>query len=407
VTGDSGAEAPLQGLVVLDFSRVLSGPYCGRALADLGADVIKIEPPRGDLSRFFWPRRGSLSMYFAQQNAGKRNISLDLNRPEAQELLRRLATRADIVLENFRPGVMARWGLDYERLSTDNPRLVYGSITGYGQDGPWASRRAFAVVIHAEMGMTARELAIRPGKLGNMAFSHADVYAGLHALSGILAALFLRERTGRGQHVDVAMGQALLSVNEHVHAELAGHLPPAPSPATGSPVVEVGDGRLVTISGNPCEKGTFELNCDAMDRPDLADDPRFVDEPTRRRHHDELQDIVRQWAATVPDVHEIERRVAAAGLAMGVVRTVAEVGASEWAAARGAITEIDDWVGGTVQIPQASWRFSDATAAVQGGAAWRGQHNRDVFGSLLGLGDDELDRLEADGVLSARPPRTT
>ena len=143
------APGPLAGIRVLDFSRVLSGPICGRALADLGADVIKVEPPEGDLSRFGHPKVNSLALYFVQQNSGKRNISLDLAQPEAAEVLRRLADRVDVVLENFRPGVMARFGLAYDDLVKLNPRLVMLSISGFGQTGPERSRASYAPIIHA------------------------------------------------------------------------------------------------------------------------------------------------------------------------------------------------------------------------------------------------------------------
>ena len=196
---------PLEGLRVLDLSRVLSGPFCGRALADLGADVVKVEPLDGDMTRFSHPRVNSMSLYYAQQNAGKRNVSMDLRRPEAIELLLRLAETSDILLENFRPGVMEAMGLGYAAVSARNPRIVYGSITGYGQDGPWSDRRAYAVVIHAEMGMLGQSIEHRGGPPRHEPFSHADVYAGLECLAGVLAALYQRERTGRGQHVDVAM----------------------------------------------------------------------------------------------------------------------------------------------------------------------------------------------------------
>ena len=157
----SDLPGPLTGLLVLDFSRVLSGPIAGRALNDLGASVIKIEPPQGDLSRFAHPKVNSIALYYVQQNVGKRNISLDLQQPEAAVLLRRLATHADVVLENFRPGVMARLGLEEATLRADNPRLIYASLSGYGQDGPWADRRAYAVITQAEMGMTAGSIAHR------------------------------------------------------------------------------------------------------------------------------------------------------------------------------------------------------------------------------------------------------
>ena len=246
---------PLTGLLVLDFSRVLSGPIAGRALTDLGANVIKVEPPQGDLSRFAYPKVNSLALYYVQQNVGKRNVSLDLQQPEAAALLRGLAAQADIVLENFRPGVMARLGLDEATMRAENSRLIYASLSGYGQEGPWAGRRAYAVITQAEMGMTAGSIAHRGGEPANEPYSHADVYAGLLTLSAILAALHQRDRTGLGQRVEVSMAESLLFVNEHVQSELTDVDAPARilSMAPGdSPVCETGEGHLITIAGHPC-----------------------------------------------------------------------------------------------------------------------------------------------------------
>jgi len=397
---------------VLDFSRVLSGPICGRALADLGAEVIKVEPPQGDLTRFAHPKVNSLALYFTQQNVGKRNVSLDLRRPEAVDLLRRLAGRCDVVLENFRPGVMDRMGLGWADLSAANPGLVYASITGYGQDGPWADRRAYAVSVQAEAGVTAGSLAHRagqgsPGDPVNEPYSHADVYAGLLALSAILAALHHRERTGEGQHVDVAMAQAMLFVNEHVQLELAEVEAPGRvlSMAPGdSPLCRLVDGTTVTIVGHPCAGGTFELYCRAMGRTDLGEDPRFATEADRLTNREELYGVVRDWVRAQDDVGALERRLADAGLAMGVVRTVAELADTPWATDRGAIAEVDDRGGGTVRVPEAPWRFSSTPARARGGPAYRGEHNRDVLAELLDVDAATLDRLEADGVLSSRVP---
>ncbi len=408
----TGGSRPLDGLRVVDFSRVLAGPHCGRALADLGADVIKVEPPAGDLTRFSHPRRSSTAFYFAQQNAGKRNVSLDLARPEATELLLRLVGTADVLLENFRPGVMARLGLGFDAVSAANPRLVYGSISGYGQDGPWSDRRAYAVVIHAEMGMTQGSLDHRAG-LGleddgvNQPYSHADVYAGLECLGGVLAALYQRERTGRGQHVDVAMASTLLSVNEHVQAALSG-IDTGDEPASlgpgGAPIFATADGRRVTVAGDPVASHSFRLYCRAMDRSDLETDARFDEVGARRAHREELLGIVQEWVLRLADSDAVEEAFATVRLPVGVVRTVAEVADSEWATHRGAIAEVHDTAGGTIRIPDAPWRFSGAEVGVAGEPAWRGQHNRSVFAEL-GVDDGELDRLETEGVLSSRPPR--
>ena len=215
-----GGSRPLEGIRVLDFTRVLSGPHCTRMLSDLGADVIKLEPPEGDLTRFAYPRVGSMSTYFAQQNVGKQNISMDLKHPEAIELVKKMVEHCDVLVENFRGGVMDKLGLGYDVLKDINPRLIYASISGYGSTGPWKSRRAYATVVNAETGMTGLQARARGGVATNDPHSHADVYTGMEAAAGILAALFQRTSTGQGQHIDISMAQTMLYVNEHVHNEL-------------------------------------------------------------------------------------------------------------------------------------------------------------------------------------------
>jgi crotonobetainyl-CoA:carnitine CoA-transferase CaiB-like acyl-CoA transferase len=214
---------PLEGIRVVDFSRVLAGPHCAKTLLDLGADVVKIEPPSGDLSRKAFPSKGEISGYYAQQNAGKRNVSIDLNVDGARDVVAKLCDAADVIVENFRPGALAAFGLDYATVSATNPGVVYTSISGYGQHGPWRSRMAYAPTVQAETGITANTVEHfgRTECLRSDALSHADVYSGLHAAIAILAALTSRERTGVGQYIDVAMAAVMVSVNERVHADLA------------------------------------------------------------------------------------------------------------------------------------------------------------------------------------------
>jgi crotonobetainyl-CoA:carnitine CoA-transferase CaiB-like acyl-CoA transferase len=395
----SHGPGPLEGVRVLDFSRVYSGPHCGRVLADLGADVVKIEPPAGDLSRFLGPRSGSMSRYHAQQNAGKRNISLDLTRPEARDILSRLVEGADVLLENFRPGVMARFGLGYDEVAAVNPRLVYASLTGWGQDGPWAGRRAYAVIVHAEAGLTAGLIA-RGAEPRNDGFSHADVYTGLECAIGILAALHQRQRTGRGQHVDVAMAASLLAVNEHAANELADA-----GVAPGPRLLRTRDGQYATTSADPWVPGSFQLFCKAMDRPDLLTDERFAEDDVRARNRDALFEIVSEWAASFDTATDLEAALSGVRLPVGVLRSVAELAATEWAEDRGAITDVADRSGGTIRLPSAPWRFTDADAGVRRDPAWRGEHNHEVLREV-GFSDDDIARLEADGVLSNRPPRS-
>ncbi|HWC69372.1 MAG TPA: CaiB/BaiF CoA-transferase family protein, partial [Acidimicrobiales bacterium] len=256
MTSRQRGPGPLDGIRVVDFSRVLSGPHCGRVLVDLGADVIKVEPPEGDLTRYSWPRVHSIASYFTQQNCGKRNVSVDLRRPEGVTLLRRLVERSDVVLENFRPGVMDRIGLGYASLAAGNPRLVYCSITGYGQEGPWADRRAYAAVVGAESGFTWLQGEARGGQFANDPMSHGDVYAALEAAIAILAALHQRDRTGAGQRVDVSMTGSLLAINEHAHwllQERAAEGVVASFAPGDYPVLTTADGRDVVVSGHPAE----------------------------------------------------------------------------------------------------------------------------------------------------------
>jgi CoA:oxalate CoA-transferase len=406
----SRGPGPLDGITVLDFSRVLAGPHCGRMLADLGADVVKVEPPEGDMTRFAYPRRASIATYYTQQNVGKRNLSLDLKQPEAVQLLQQLAERADVVLENFRPGVMDRLGLGPAELRARNERLVYCSITGYGYTGPWTHRRAYAPVVGAEAGFTWIQGSNRHGQYANDPLSHGDVYTALEAVAAILAALFQRERTGKGQWVELSMVETLLCVNEHVHWELRDDPSTTgdedvPSFLPGEyPVLPMKDGRWVVVAGHFASNGLFERYCRAMERPDLITDPRLQTVGDRRRHYDLIYDALCAWSSTFDDVDALEQAFAAQGLAMGVLRTVREIGESDWARERGAIVEVTDRAGGVVRVPNSPWHFSDADTGVRGEPAYRGEHNREVLQQLLGLDDATIDELEAKGVLSSRLP---
>jgi CoA:oxalate CoA-transferase len=414
-SGDRSGDrpGPLAGVRVLDLTRVLSGPHCTRMLCDLGAEVIKVEPPDGDMTRFANPRINGLASYFVQQNTGKRNVSLDMARPEARELLLALADRCDVLVENFRPGVMQRMGLDYPTVSARCPRLVYASISGYGQTGPWVHRRAYAPVVGAEAGFTkaqgdARLRTEGVATYGNDPHSNADVYTALECASGILAALVQRGRTGRGDHVDISMAQTMLYVNEHVHDHLwQGPVDPSWIRSFGPgdyPVLTAGNGETVVISGHPAERGTFDKFAASIGRPDLGSDPRFSDVPTRLAHLNELIGVLRDWALTMPTPTDIEEALAVNGLATGTLRTVEELCATEWAEARHVTVAVSDRGGGHIRIPNAPWRFAESDVEVRGEPRYRGEDNRAVLGELLGLDDAELDRLDAAGVLSSRVP---
>jgi len=397
---------PLDGVRVLDFTRVLSGPHATRMLCDLGADVIKVEQPSGDLTRFSSPRINSNATYFIQQNVGKRNISLDLSKPEAIDLVTQLASKCDVVVENFRPGVMKRMNLDEKTLRTKNSRLIYASITGYGNTGPWIDRRAFAPVINAEMGLTKRQGDARGGEYANDPFSHADVYTAIECASAILAALYQRERTGEGQYIDLSMAQTLLYVNEHAHDDLWDQ-PVSPDAIRSFrpedyAVLTTRDGATSVVSGHPAERGTFDFFVASMQRPELLTDPRFTTVALRIKNLESLMQMIKDWAATISTFDELEQQLAVHKLAIGRLRSVAEVADTDWAKQRNAFIEVDDRGDGKVKLPNSPWQFSGSDTSIRGAVKYRGEDNAEVLGSLLGLNETQIQDLYRREVLSQR-----
>ena len=397
---------PLEGVRVLDFTRVLSGPHATRMLCDLGADVIKVEQPTGDLTRFSSPRVNSNATYFIQQNVGKRNISLDLTKPEAVEIIKQLIEKCDVLIENFRPGVMARLGLDEKTLRNKNPRLVYASITGYGNTGPWVNRRAFAPVINAEMGLTKRQGDARGGQYANDPFSHADVYTAIECASAILAALFQRERNGEGQYIDLSMAQTLLYVNEHAHDDLWEE-PVSPDAIRSFrpedyAVLTTKDGITSVVSGHPAERGTFDFFVAAMQAPHLLNDERFKTVALRIKNFAELMQLIKDWALTIETIDELERRLDENKLAMGQMRTVREVAKTKWASERNAFVEVDDRGDGKVKLPNSPWMFSGSDTSTRGITKYRGEDNAEVLRELLGLSAEQIKDLNDREIISQR-----
>lgn len=399
---------PLDGVRVLDFTRVLSGPHATRMLCDLGADVIKVEQPSGDLTRFSSPRVNSNATYFIQQNVGKRNISLDLSNPEAVALVIKLVEKCDVIIENFRPGVMKRMGLDQTTLRTVNPKIIYASITGYGNTGPWTDRRAYAPVVNAEMGLTKHQGDARGGEYANDPFSHGDVYTAVECAAAILAALYQREQTGVGQYIDLSMAQTLLYVNEHAHDALWDQ-PVSPDAIRSFqpqdyPVLTTKDGVTAVVSGHPAERGTFDYFVAAMQAPELLEDSRFKTVETRLANFKQLMEIIKLWASTVPTVDELETRLAKHKLAMGRLRSLSEVAQTDWAKERNAFVEISDRGTGKVQLPNSPWIFSGSDTSTRGVAKYRGEDNAEVFSELLGLSESQIEDLYQRDILSQRGP---
>ena len=403
--------APLSGIRVIDFTRVLAGPHCTKALRDLGAEVIKIEPPAPDTGRSGQPHVGPMSLYFAQQNAGKQAISLDLNFSEAQDIIKKLVAEADIVVENFRPGTLDLFGLGFEHLRAIKPDLIMVSISGYGQSGPWRNRPAFAPTVQAEAGFTeiiGRHYGDALIRTENDAYNHADVYTGLQGVIATLAALAHRSHTGEGQHVDVAMVSSILSVNDRVSYELSGidvEGEPLALSAPESPIIELPDGQKITIAASPVSTFVFQRYCAMMRRNDLLLDPRFITAQFRRDNWEDLLAEIRAWVLTFRTIEELEAQVSEAGLAVGTIRSVSEIAESEWAIERGAIREVEDRSGGTARVPAPPWIFGGCDLPDAGLPPFQGEHNLKVLRSL-GLSEDEIENLEATGVLISNIPKS-
>ena len=399
---------PLEGVRVLDFTRVLSGPHATRMLCDLGADVIKVEQPSGDLTRFSSPRVNSNATYFIQQNVGKRNISLDLTKQEAVDLITQLVDKCDVVIENFRPGVMKRMKLDEATLRAKNTKLIYASITGFGNTGPWVDRRAYAPVVNAEMGLTKRQGDARGGEYANDPFSHGDVYTAVECAAAILAALYQREKTGTGQYIDLSMAQTLLYVNEHAHDALWDQ--PVSHDAIRSfrtedyPVLTTRDGTTSVVGGHPADRGTFDFFVAAMKAPHLLDDQRFKSVETRLSNLPALKKLIEEWAKTISTVDELEERLAKHKLAMGRIRSVSEVAQTDWAKQRNAFIEVSDRGTGTVKLPNSPWIFSGSDTSTHGVAKYRGEDNEEVLSELLGLSEQQIKDLYQREILSQRLP---
>jgi len=399
--------APLEGLRVIDFTRVLSGPGCTKALRDLGADVTKIEPPAGDVGRAGVPHIGSMSTYYTQQNAGKRNVSLDLNWPEAKQIVAALCTDADVIVENFRPGTLERFGFSYADVVKFNPKIVYVSISGYGQTGPWRNRPAFAPTVHAETGLTdilQKHFEGAMTEMRNDACSHADVYTGLQAVIAVLAALQHRSRTGEGQYVDVSMAATMLSVNERAGALLSGlevNGEPIALSANESPIFELPDGRKLTIATSPVFSPMFVRYCSMMRRTDLFKDPRYTTATLRKANLASLLAEVRTWILTFSDLDQLQAQVSEAGLAIGVVRSTEDLAASEWAKDWGAVVNVDDRGGGTFRMPGPPWRFSRSILPAPGMPYFQGECNEDVLGEI-GISAERVEELRKQGVLRSR-----
>jgi len=384
-------EYPLEKLRVLDLARVLAGPYAGRMLSDLGADVVKIEPPDGDVTRLWGAVINGIPGYFNFTNAGKRNMCIDLRDPDGVAVLKQLVVQADILIENYRPGVMARLGLSFDELSEINPRLIMLSISGFGQSGPESQRPAYAPVLHAESGLLARQLAFagRSDVDADVGMSVADTNAALHGLIGLLAALHMRSTTGVGQHVDIAMIDSMMGTDDYLHYVLEDAEETAPLRSriwntAGGPMLITGDFRFIW-------KGLNE-------RCGVAD-PTPAGASLEQKIAARLQAAEQFFAHGCRDRDEVIGVLDKLNLAWGDARDAATLPESPTVRHRQSIAQVDDRGGGTRPVAQSPYRFSSARSGIRGGTAHKGEHNAAVLEDWLDLDSASLARLLSSAAL--------
>ncbi len=392
---------PLAGIRVLDFTRVLAGPSCTRILCDLGADVIKVEPPEGDLSRRLGGRRGGISSYYMQQNCGKRNLSIDLRTASGRELAARLAAHCDVLVENYRPGVMESLDLGPQRLLEASPRLIYCAISGFGRSGPWADQRAFAGIAHATTGILHRQAAATQSEPSDSVLALGDTVAGLQSVIAILAALEERRRSGRGQLIDMAMHDALLAIQEAANFYLFND-DGRDTDYLCAWVYRCGEEHVV-IPHDP--RAYWKELTAVMQRPELLADEKYDSFEKRSQRLDELEALLQDWVAGFDGADAVVAALHAGGLPGARLMRLGEALDCEQSQARDMTPRIDDRSGRRTRVLNTPYRYSRSVAGVRGVPAFRGEHNREVLGELLGLSAEEIARLEDSAVISSRLPK--
>jgi formyl-CoA transferase len=392
--------ALLEGITVLDMTQVMAGPYCAMLLCDMGADVIKIEPPGGDWTRNLAGAIGAESPAYNAVNRGKRGIVLDLKQPAAQEVFRRLAAAADVIVENYRPGVMARFGLDYTSLAADNPRLIYASISGYGQTGPDAAKGGFDLVAQGVSGLMSitGEPDGPPVKVG---VPITDLGAGLFTLSGILAALYARGRTGRGQYIDTSLVEAgvALSVWEATEYFSTGGIPRPTGSAhrLSAPyqALKCADGYITIGAANDRSFGKL---CGLLGRPEWTRDPRFATNATRVEHRALLAASIEEVTSRQPRAHWLQQ-LESVGIPCGPINTYQEVFRDPHVLARDMLVEIDHPVLGPTRALGTPIKMSETPLDPRRRAPLLGEHTNEVMRGL-GYTDAEIEGMRKRNVIA-------
>lgn len=400
---DFEAKGPLADLRVIELGVLLAGPFCGQLLGDMGAEVIKIEQPgKGDPMRE-WGREKphGKSLWWPVIARNKKSVTLNLREEEGQEIARRLIAKADIVIENFRPGTMERWNLGYDALSAINPGIIMVRVTGYGQTGPYADRAGYGAIGEAMGGLrhVVGDPSTPPSRVG---ISIGDSLAATFATMGALAALHCREKTGHGQIVDSAIYEAVLAMMESLVPEYqiggytrerTGAILPNVSPSN---VYPTSDGHMVLIAAN--QDSVFRRLAQAMDRADLAEDQRFATHSARGAHQQELDDIIAAWTATL-SASELMDLMNRTGVPAGNIFRAKEMLEDEHFKAREAIVKVPDKIFGDIAMHNVVPKLSRTPGKIKWAGPELGQHNADIYGQLLGMTGAEIEKLAKRGII--------
>jgi crotonobetainyl-CoA:carnitine CoA-transferase CaiB-like acyl-CoA transferase len=397
------AAPPLSGYRVLEMGSTVAGPFCGRLLADFGAEVIKVEPADGDAVRSMGKRYHGKSLYAASILRNKSLISVDLRTPEGQDVVRRIAARSDVVVENFRPGGLEKWGLGYEQLSAINPGLIMVRISGFGQTGPYSERAGYGVIGEAVSGL--RHVTGDPDRPPTrMGTSLTDYITGLYGAFGAVLALLARGKSGRGQYIDSALYECAFSFMEpHIPAfeklglvanRSGSRLPDS----TPNNLYVTRDKQFIHITA--MGDAVFQRLAKCMGQPELADDPRFRDPLDRSRNHEEIDEIIGRWTAG-RDLEALERDLHGAGVPATRIFTIADIFRDAHYQERGAIVRAPDEDLGTVAMAAPVPRLSETPGRVVHAGRRVGQDTRRVLAEVAGCSAEEIDRLERSGVIHA------
>jgi formyl-CoA transferase len=395
-------QGPLADLVVIELGTLIAGPFCGQILADFGAEVIKVEDPgTGDPMRQ-WGRSlpQGLSPWWPVIGRNKKSVTVNLRSPEGQAIVRELALKADVLVENFRPGTMEKWGLSYESLAAANPRLVMARVSGFGQTGPYAARAGYGLIGEAMGGLRAitGEPDRPPARAG---VSIGDSLAATHAVMGVLMALHVREKTGRGQVIDAAIYESVLAMMENLVTEYdltgyirerSGSVLPGIAPSNVYPTAD----GMILIGGNG--DTVFARLCEAMGEPALKDDARYRDHAARGVNQAELDARIGAWSRGYASA-ELLALLEAHGVPCGRVFRAPEMLEDEQYAARDSIVTVDHPVFGPIRMQNAFPKLSETPGAVRWPGPTLGEHTAAVLGEKLGLTAEKLDALKAGGVI--------